>query len=115
MTQKNPLLTLTAIATAALAAERFVTAAGAYPAAGANAFGVTNTSAASGARVAVDVIGTTVVTAGAAIAANAYLQVGPTGKAVTRTTGVTVAQALQAASADGDRIEVLLISNGATG
>lgn len=115
MTQKISLLTLTAIATGALAAERFTTAAGAYPAAGANAFGVTNTSAAIGDRVAVDVIGTSVATAGAPVAANAYLQVGTDGKAITRTTGVTVAQALQAAAADGDRIEVLLISNGATG
>jgi hypothetical protein len=115
MSQKIPLLTLTAIATAILAAERFTTAAGAYPAAAANAFGVTNTNAAIGDRVAVDVIGTTVVTAGAPITAGAYLQVGADGKAVPRVAGVTVAQALQAASADGDRIEVLLISNGATG
>ena len=115
MSQKTSLLTLTVIATAALAAERFITATGAYPASGANTFGVTNTNAAIGERVATDVIGTTVVTAGGAIAEGAYLQVGTNGKAITRTTGVTVAQALQAATADGDRIEALLISNGATG
>ena len=76
-----------------------------------NAIGVTNTSAAVGEYVATDVLGTTVVTAGAAIAKGAAIEVGTAGKAVTKTSGVTVARALQAATADGDRIEVMLISN----
>ena len=111
MTQKISLLTLSIRAAAALAAERFITTAGAYPSAGGNADGVTTTTAAAGELVATDVAGTAVVVAGGAIAKDAYVQVGATGKAVTRTTGAAVAKALQAAAADGDRIEVLLIPN----
>ena len=111
MTQKISLLALTVIAAAALTAERFVTATGAVATAAGNALGVTQTSAASGQVVAVDVIGTAVVTAGAAIAKGAAIEVGTAGKAVTKSSGVTVARALQAAAADGDRIEVLLIQN----
>lgn len=111
MTQKIALLSLSIAATAALAAERFVGAAGAYATAGGNAFGVTATEAKVGELVNTDVLGTAVATAGGVIAKNAYVQVGSDGKAVTHTTGVAVAQALQGAAADGDRIEVLLIQN----
>ncbi len=111
MTQKISLLTLTVAASATLAAERFVTAAGAYPAAAGNALGVATTRAVSGELFDVDVLGTAVATAGAAIAKNAYVQIDTDGKVITRTSGVAVGQALQAASADGDRIEVLLIPN----
>ena len=59
---KIALLTLSIPAAAALAAERFVTTAGAYPAAGANADGVTCTAAtAAGELVPVDVVGTSIV------------------------------------------------------
>lgn len=115
MTQKISLLTLTIAASAVLAAERCVTAAGAYAAAGGNAFGVATTKAAIGEQLGVDVLGTAVATAGALVAKNAYLQVGVDGKLITRTSGVVVAQALQAAGADGDRFEVLLIPNAPTG
>lgn len=115
MTQKIPTLTLSITAAAALAAERFVTAAGAYPSAGGNATGITTTSAANGAPVGIDVLGTSIGTAGAAIAKNAYVQVTADGKVITRTSGVAVAIALQAATADGDRLELLLIPNGPTG
>lgn len=111
MTQKIAVLALTIAATAALEAERFVTAAGAYPAAAGNAFGVSCTKAAIGERVATDVLGTAIVTAGGAIAKNAFIDVGTNGKAVTHAAGKVVAQALQAAATDGDRIEVLLIPN----
>ncbi|HET8898101.1 MAG TPA: DUF2190 family protein [Rhodanobacteraceae bacterium] len=114
MTQKISLLALPVIAAAAIEAERFVTAAGAYPTAATSAFGVSTTKAASGELFGVDVLGTAIVTAGAAIAKNASLEVGSSGKAITRTsTNPIVAVALQAASADGDRIEVLLIPNAA--
>lgn len=109
---KIALLTLSIPAAAALAAERFVTTAGAYPAAGANADGVTSTAAtAAGELVPVDVVGTSIVVAAGAIAKDAYVQVGANGKAATKTTGIAVAKALQAATADGDRIAVLLIPN----
>ncbi|MGH8087710.1 MAG: hypothetical protein ACREPC_05520, partial [Stenotrophomonas sp.] len=70
MTQKISVLTLAISAVAALAAERFITAGGDYPAAGSNAFGAATTSAMPGELVATDVIGTTVITAGGAIAKN---------------------------------------------
>lgn len=111
MTQKISLLAVSVTAATALLPERFVTAAGTYATAGGHADGATAIPAVKGALVAVDVLGTTVVTAGGAIAQHAYVQVGSDGKAVTRTTGVAVGRALQAASADGDRIEVLLIAN----
>lgn len=114
MTQKIALLSLSVAATAALAAERFIGAGGAYATAAGNAFGVTATQAKVGELVSADVLGTTVVTAGGVIAKNAYVQVGSDGKAVTHTTGVAVGQSLQAAAADGDRIEVLLIQNAPT-
>lgn len=112
MTQKISVLSISLLAAAALTAERFVSAAGTVATAAGNAIGVTCTSAEIGDLVATDVLGTAVVTAGGAIAKGAAIQVGADGKAVTQAAGVTVAWALQAATADGDRIEVLLVSNG---
>lgn len=109
--QSISLLTLSLTAAAALTANRFVTHAGAVPAAGANVAGVNRSTVASGAITPVDVIGTAVVEASAAIALGAAIETTATGKAVTKTTGATVARALQAAAADGDLIEVLLIAN----
>lgn len=111
MTQKISLLTLTVLASAAVAAERFVTAAGAYPTAAGKALGVSRTDAAIGDRFPADVLGTAVITAGAAIAVDQRVEVGATGKAVPLNAGVPVGVAVQAASADGDRIEILLIPN----
>lgn len=111
MTQKISLLTLAVVAAAALEAERVVSAAGNYATAGGNAFGVTNTKGAIGERVPVDVLGTTIATAGAAFSKDAYLEVGTSGKLIAQDEGVAVAQALQAAAADGDRVEVLWIPN----
>jgi hypothetical protein len=110
--QKISLLALTLIASAAIEAERFVTATGGYATARQGALGVSNTSAASGAAFPADVLGTTVVTAGAAFAKGASLAVGTSGKAVGSEAGdVIVAVALQAATADGDRVEVFLVPN----
>ena len=112
MTQKISLLTLTVVAAAAITAERFVTANGAYATAGDGALGVSVTSAATGNTFPVDALGTTVATAGAAFAKDAALAVGTSGKAVAAVAGdVIVAKALQAATADGDRVEVFLIPN----
>lgn len=107
---KIAILTLSVTATAALAAHRAVELDGTYPAAGANSLGITNTAGASGDRVPVDVVGTTIATAGGAVAAGDELEVGADGKLVTKTTGKTVARAL-AAAADGELFEVLLIAN----
>jgi hypothetical protein len=111
MTQKISLLALTVVASAVVAAERFVTAAGAYPAPAGKALGVSQTQAAVGERFAADVLGTTVITAGAAIAVDQRVEVGANGKAVPLNAGVPVGVAVQAAAADGDRIEILLIPN----
>jgi hypothetical protein len=111
MTQKISLLAIAIAATATITAERFITGTGAVATAAGNAIGVATTIAASGEYVTTDVLGTTVVTAGAAIAKGAAIEVGTAGKAVTKAGGVTVARALQAATADGDRIEVMLIPN----
>ena len=61
--QSTPILTLSVVALAALNADRFVTATGAVPAAGASAHGVGRAAAATGQRTPVDVLGTTVVEA----------------------------------------------------
>lgn len=111
MTQKTSILTLAVIAAVALAAERVVGRDGNYATAGEAAFGVTNTSGAAGDRVPVDVQGTTIATAGEAFDDGDYLEVGANGKLVLHDAGICVAQALQDAGADGDRVEVLWIPN----
>lgn len=113
MSQKISLLALSVAATVALTAERFATDLGAYPSAGGNAAGVTQTNAAIGDLVAVDILGTAIVEAAGAIAKGASVQSDATGKAVTKSTGVAVAVALEAAAASGDKIEVRLIPNAA--
>ena len=105
------LLTLTVAASAALSANRFVTATGGVPAAAANAVGVTRTSAAAGDLVPVDMLGTTQVEAGAAVAAGAAVETNASGQAITRSAGVPLGRALTAATAAGQLIEVLLIPN----
>lgn len=103
------ILTLTVAAGGALAENRFVTQAGAYPAAAAKAFGVTRAAAlAAGELLAVDVQGTAVAEAGAAFAKDASLELDATGRVVTKTAGVGVARAMEAASAAGAFVEVLL-------
>lgn len=112
MTGSISLLALTVTAASALKACRFVTQAGAYPAAGAAAFGVTRTSAEqAGDLVPVDVHGTAIVEAGAAITADTPLMVDATGRAVALSGAgkSPVARSMEAASAAGAFIEVLLV------
>ena len=112
MTGNISTLTLTVTAAAALAAARFVTQSGSYPAAGAAAFGVTRTSAAAaGDLVPVDVNGTAIVEAGAAVTFDAPLMLDSQGRVVPLTVGgkSPVARAMQAATAAGQQIEVLLV------
>lgn len=113
--QSTPILTLTVAAAAAIAANRFVTPAGAQAGADANTLGVARTAAAAaGEKIPVDVLGTAVVEAGAAITAGATLESDANGRAVTwATAGAKVGIALQAAGAAGQFIEVLLIPNAA--
>ena len=112
MTGNVSTLTLTVTAAVALAACPFVTQAGAYPAAGAAAFGVTRSSAeAAGDLVPVDVQGTAIAEAGAAITLDAPLMVDATGRVVPLTVGSKspVGRAMQAATAAGQQIEILLV------
>lgn len=103
-----PLLTLGITAGGALAANRFVTSAGAYPTAAAGARGVTRTSAAgAGALTPIDILGTTIVEAGGSISKDAAVEVGANGVVVAKAGGVLVGYALEAASS-GQLIEVLL-------
>lgn len=110
--QAIPVLVLTTVLTGTVVANRFVTQAGAQAGADANALGVARTGGASGERVAVDVLGTAVVEAGAAIAAGATLKIDSSGRGITwATSGAKVGLALQAAAGAGSLIEVLLIPN----
>lgn len=107
--QKRPIFSLTAVAAVALAGNRFVTLAGNYPAAGAGAFGVTDTDAAVGDAVAVDIIGTSKITAGAPFVKGASLMADATGRGIAEADdGVVLATALEAATAEGQIVEVLL-------
>ena len=110
--QSTPILTLSVIATADLAACRFVTAPGAVPAAGASAFGVGRAAASIGQRTPVDVLGTSVVETGGAIAANAFVETDASGRAVTKSAGVTLGRLVpgESASAAGQFVEVLLLT-----
>lgn len=106
------LMTITVIASAAVAAERFITTAGAHPEAGGLPIGVTRSAGESGDPVPVDVIGTAIVTAGAAISVDEAVAVGTDGKAITHDGDGdkhAVGRALTAARADGDAIEILLL------
>lgn len=110
--QAFSVLPLTIVASATLVADRFITAAGAVPAADANVLGVVRQAAVSGDKVTVDVLGTAIVEAGAAVAVGATLKTDASGRAITWVTaGAKVGLALQAASAAGQFIEVLLIPN----
>lgn len=105
------LLTLTAFASASVAANRFITTAGAYPAAGGLPLGVTRSSGVSGDPIPVDVLGTAVVEAGGAITVDAAVMVTATGKVIAHDGDGdkhAIGRALGAAGVDGDFIEVLL-------
>lgn len=111
--QSTSVLCHTIAAAGAIAAARFVTPALAQAGADANTLGVARfAAAAAGDKVPVDVLGTAVVEAGAAIAAGASLKSDASGRAITwATSGAKIGIALQAAGAAGEFIEVLLIPN----
>jgi len=100
--------TLTVLAAAAISAYRFVTAAGAVPAAGAWCPGVSATSAAAGEAVGVVFAGIKLVEAGAAVSAGAAVQTDNAGRAITLDAGIGLGRALDAATAAGQFIRVKL-------
>ena len=105
------ILTSSVIAAANLSQYRAVTEAGAVPAAAARCFGFTETAAATGERVPVGILGTTIAEAGAAIAANAAVELDASGRVITRSAGVTVGRLMpgSVAGAAGDMVEILLM------
>lgn len=108
------ILTLSVLATAATLANRFMSIAGGVPAAGAACYGVSQTDGAIGQYVPVVTVGTAYVETGAAIAAGAEIECDAQGRAITRTTGkilARVAPGQAAASAAGQKIEVIVIAN----
>lgn len=112
--QSIAVLTLTIAATGTIAAHRFVTPAGAQAGADANAIGATRVAAVSGDKIPVDALGTTVVEAGAAVAAGATIKSDASGRGITWvTSGARLGIALEAASGAGALIEVMLLPNAA--
>lgn len=112
--QNTSLLSLTLTASGAVTENRFVTPAGAQVSvAGANTLGASRSTVASGAKFTADVLGTAQVEAGAAVAANATVQADASGRAITYASGARAGIALEAATAAGQIIEVLLLQNAA--
>ena len=106
---KRPILTLTLIAMAVVDAHRAIAADGDYAATGEHMIGVSDTNSFVDDELAVDVLGTTTCEAGAAIVADALVQVGTNGKFITKAAGKVVGRALNAATADGSKFEILLL------
>ncbi|SCW56153.1 Uncharacterized conserved protein [Sphingobium faniae] len=108
--QKTVIFSMSQIATAAVATARFVgMLTGAHCAAAAKALGVSQYAAASGEAFAVDVLGTTIVEAGGAIAAKGPVKSDANGKAIAQAgAGEILGYAVTAATADGQKIEILL-------
>ena len=105
---------ITLVATAALAANRFVAYDGGYPttAGGAKAAqGVTETTAASGEAVSVVTGYSYLVEAGGAVAFGALVKADATGRAVTGSLTEHCGRALGAATAEGQLIEVEILKH----
>lgn len=105
---------ITLVATAALAAHRFVAYDGGYPttAGGAKAAqGVTETTAASGEAVSVVTGYSYPVEAGGAVAFGALVKADATGRAVTGSLTEHCGRALGAATAEGQLIEVEILKH----
>mgnify|MGYP000891970686 FL=1 len=110
--QATSILSVAIAAAGTIAAARFVTPAGAQAGAAANTLGVGRFAAVATDKLTVDVLGTAVVEAGAAVAAGATVKSDASGRAITWvTSGAKVGLALDAASAAGQMIEVLLVPN----
>lgn len=113
MSQYIDILTLTVTAAGPIAANRFVTPAGAQGTADAHVLGVARSAANAGEAVPVIALGTAVVEAGGAIAAGDPISCDADGRAVPTDGGtysVTVARAL-ADAGPGQLFEVFLVPN----
>lgn len=111
-TQNLSILTLSIALSGTVTANRFVTPAGAQAGADANTLGVSRVAGVSGDTAPIDILGTAIVEAGAAISAGASLKSDASGRAITwATSGAKVGIALEAAAGAGSFVEVLLIPN----
>ena len=109
--QNIPLLALTLTLTGTVAVNRFVTQAVAQAGAGANTLGEARSAGVSGDKITVDMLGTAICEAGAAVTVGSSLGVDANGRAIIWSSGAKVGVALDAASAAGQMIEVFLIPN----
>jgi hypothetical protein len=100
--------TMSVLAAAALTVNRFVTGAGAVPAAGVWCPGVTADDFDAGEQASIVTHGIKVVEAGAAVAADAEVQTDASGRAITKAAGIGLGRALDAASGAGEFIRVKL-------
>lgn len=110
--QQSPVLSLTVSPATVVAAARFVDFAGNHAADGELPLGVSAYGAAIGVDLSVRVLGTAMLEAGGAIAAGGPIKPAAdgSGKGVAQAgAGPIGAYALQAAAADGDIIEVLVV------
>jgi hypothetical protein len=107
MKTEHIILATTVLAAAALSKARFVTRAGAVPAAGGKVLGVANADYDLGNQAGLNVRGIILVEAGAAIAADADVETDASGRAVTRSAGAIEGRALDAASGAGELIRIL--------
>jgi len=115
MSQSMPVLSLSITADGAITAHRGVTAVLDQAVANEHTLGFARADIADGAQGTIDVLGTTIAEAGAAITAGDTLEVDADGKVITwDTAGAAVGVALEAAAAEGDLIEIFLIPNAAT-
>ncbi|UIJ46909.1 DUF2190 family protein [Sphingomonas cannabina] len=107
--QQTPILILTATASAAVAAHRFVNFGGAHAAAGKAAFGVSDFDAAIGEEFPVKVLGTSKVEVSEAVDPGENIEVGANGIGKVATTGAVVARVVPGGGTSGAGIaEVLL-------
>lgn len=111
--QSLAILTLSAVAAAQITANRFVSTSYGVPAAAANTLGVAESAAAAGERFPVTNQGTAVVETGAAISAGALVETDATGRAITKSAGVTQGRLApgESATAAGQFVEVILFPN----
>jgi hypothetical protein len=107
---KIPLLTLSLVATAAIAKYQAVGYDGAVAGAGEEIFGLATSDGASGEVIAADVLGTGLAIAGATVTAGQALEVGTNGRLIPLDSGTQVARVMPGSGGgDGDLIEVFLI------
>lgn len=112
MNQNISLLTLTVALAGTVSANRFVTPGGTLAGADVNTLGASRVAGVSGDKIPVDVLGTAIVESGAAVTVNGTVKSDSTGRAINWvTSGAKIGIALEAASAAGQMIEVLLIPN----